>query len=237
VVLTGGAASSVPTGARATRRLPASGAPAPTTWVAGERAPGRSISSGDAAQVGSSRLAASRAGEALASLVAPAFFRADDRGNGYGPLVSSRSVPTPTFVETGSVERPAPPRPAPPPPPPRPAPAPRAAEPTQKEFEAWFQSAAKKYFGEAPSQSGLSMAEMTLVTSAPRTQIAASTLEAARPVLQAQSAAPGPASGPGGSQDGMGQQPNIDKIAQDVYEEIVRMLAIARERSGDPWNR
>jgi hypothetical protein len=50
-------------------------------------------------------------------------------------------------------------------------------------------------------------------------------------------AAPGAAAGPGASPDGGGGQPNIDKIAQDVYEEIVRMLAIARERSGDPWNR
>jgi hypothetical protein len=29
----------------------------------------------------------------------------------------------------------------------------------------------------------------------------------------------------------------MDKIAQDVYDQIVRMLAVARERNGDPWSR
>src|SRR6185503_12547785 len=167
IVLTGGAAPSGPgrAGARgASARAAGRAAAAPSTYVAGE-APGSSATSGRPA---------SRAGEALASLVAPAFFRADDRGDGFAPLVSGRAAPPTSFVETGSVERPAPPRPAPPPaPPPRPAPAPRAAEPTQKEFEAWFQTAAKKFFGEAPSPSGLTVAEMTLVSSAPRTQIAA----------------------------------------------------------------
>ena len=177
-----------------------------------------------------------RAGEALASLVAPAFFRGDDRGDGYGPVPAERARPVPTFVDTGSRPQPAAPPPAPAPrPAPRPAPA-ASAEPSKKEFEAWFQSAAQKYFGEAPSATGLTVAEMTLVTSAPREQIAASQASATgSPSPQTVGGGgTGAAEGPAG---GVPQAPNIDKIAQDVYDQICRMLAVARERSGDPWNR
>jgi len=186
---------------------------------------------------------ASRAGEALASLVAPSFFRGDDRGDGYAPISGERarsSMPatTPTFVETGSRERPAPPPRSEPPPRPAPRPAPAASpEPSRKEFEAWFQSAAQKYFGEAPSASGLTIAEMTLVTSAPREQIAASEATAMHTTGTQFMAGAATGGAEGGGGPGGGAPPNIDKIAQDVYDQIVRMLAVARERSGDPWNR
>ena len=32
-----------------------------------------------------------------------------------------------------------------------------------------------------------------------------------------------------------GEKPDIDKIAADVYAEVLRLIDIARERSGDPW--
>ena len=43
--------------------------------------------------------------------------------------------------------------------------------------------------------------------------------------------------GAGARSDSSENRPDIDKIAQDVYEQICRMLEIARERSGDPWQR
>ncbi|HEU5056029.1 MAG TPA: hypothetical protein VFU21_05870, partial [Kofleriaceae bacterium] len=225
VVLTGGAASTaqaVASTAQAARRRPAPGA-AP---LAGEP---------DAIE---QRPSASRAGTALATLVAPSFFRADDRGDGYAPVAAARpAAAPPTFVETGSVSRPAP-RPAPPPPAPRPPPAPSSQQPgtSQAQFEAWFKDAAKKYFGEAPSQSGLTIAEMTLVTAAPRAQIAASEMAASRPTQAA--AGPAQPSAPGAAAQAPGAaKPDIDKIAQDVYDQIVRMLDVARERNGDPWSR
>lgn len=104
---------------------------------------------------------------------------------------------------------------------------------------AWFVEAAKKYFsdsGPASGGSGLNVAEMTLVTAAPRAQIAASARTADRPVAQAAStthvggqAKPGEAPSAG--------KPDVDKIAQEVFEQICRMMAVARERSGDPWQR
>ena len=184
------------------------------------------------------RPAATRAGTALATLVAPSFFRADERGDGYAPISAerARAAMSTTYVETGSASRPAPaPRPAPPTSSPRPAPA-QAAAPSSAQLETWFKDAAKKYFGEAPSQSGLTVAEMTLVASAPRAQIAASEMTASRPTQNAAAAAPAAATNapPGGAG---ATKPDIDKIAQDVYDQIVRMLSVARERNGDPWSR
>jgi hypothetical protein len=103
---------------------------------------------------------------------------------------------------------------------------------------AWFQEAARKYLGEAgPASGGISVAEMTLVTAAPRTQIAASPVSAGRAVTQASSTTP--SGGDGAKQDGLAVpgRPDVDKIAQEVFEQICRMMAVARERSGDPWQR
>lgn len=103
---------------------------------------------------------------------------------------------------------------------------------------AWFYEAAQKYFADAgPSSSGLSVAEMTLVTAAPRAQVAASPQRADRPVTQAASTTQGD-SGAGKPADApAGGRPDIDKIAQEVFEQVCRMIDVARERSGDPWNR
>ncbi|HEY8145491.1 MAG TPA: hypothetical protein VIG06_22580, partial [Kofleriaceae bacterium] len=181
VVLTGGA--SAPASARGAARAaagwsrPGSNVPGTSVLVDGARA------AHAAEREVPHRAGATRAGTALATLVAPSFFRADERGDGYAPISAERvrAAMSTTYVETGSASRPEPtpaPRPAPPPPPPpsassRPAPA-QAAAPNPAQLETWFKDAAKKYFGEAPSQSGLTVAEMTLVTSAPRAQIAAS---------------------------------------------------------------
>jgi hypothetical protein len=103
---------------------------------------------------------------------------------------------------------------------------------------AWFHEAAKKYFGDSgPSSGGISVAEMTLVTAAPRAQIAASARTADRPVTQAASTTTvGAGAGKAGGPPAPGK-PDIDRIAQEVFEQICRMMAVARERSGDPWQR
>ena len=84
----------------------------------------------------------------------------------------------------------------------------------------------------------MSLAELTLVTAAPAAQVAASAQRADRPVTQAESTTP---SGAAGSPSEGGQEAesaqDIDKIAQEVFEQVCRMLEVARERSGDPWQR
>ncbi len=103
---------------------------------------------------------------------------------------------------------------------------------------AWFYEAAQKYFADAgPSSSGLSVAEMTLVTAAPRAQVAASPQRADRPVTQAASTAQGDGDASKQGAAPAAARPDVDKIAQEVFEQVCRMIAVARERSGDPWQR
>ena len=47
------------------------------------------------------------------------------------------------------------------------------------------------------------------------------------------------AGGDGASRAALPQprRPDVDKIAQEVFEQVCRMMAVARERSGDPWQR
>jgi ribonuclease E len=221
VILTGGAASPAE---------PAAGrAAAPhTTLVDGTRP--RSVT---------------RAGEALGALVAPTLFADDHRAAASAQASttsSARGEARRPGVSTPFIETAAPPRPAPAPQQQaQPAPAPRPSAPaaqTSTPDMAWFVEAAKKYFGDAgPSSGGITLAEMTLVTAAPRTQIAASARTADRVVTQSASTTNvgGDSSKPGGPP--VVGKPDVDKIAQEVFEQICRMMAVARERSGDPWQR
>jgi hypothetical protein len=203
------------------------------------------------AEGGRSR-AATRAGQALGALVAPTFLVADGsspdaaaaRAASRGEARASGSGSAWGGVETPMIQTSSPrssSSQSAPPPQPRPQPSAAqspAGQPSGDDM-AWFVEAAKKYFsdaGPASGGSGLSVAEMTLVTAAPRAQIAASARTADRPVAQAAStthvggqAKPGEAPSAG--------KPDVDKIAQEVFEQICRMMAVARERSGDPWQR
>jgi hypothetical protein len=38
-----------------------------------------------------------------------------------------------------------------------------------------------------------------------------------------------------GGAAGGGPKPDVDKLALEVYEEVLRLIDIARERSGDPY--
>jgi hypothetical protein len=219
----------------ATRRAGAGGAGARVGKAAGGLASG----STEARARG-----AGSAGQALASLVAPTFLAADRAGDAE-PAWSSvapssagreqpgRAAPQPTFVSTSAPREAPSASPAAPPPPARPSEPPKASPEADM---AWFYEAAQKYFADAgPSSSGLSVAEMTLVTAAPRAQVAASPQRADRPVTQAASTTQGDASKPGEAP--AAARPDVDKIAQEVFEQVCRMIAIARERSGDPWHR
>jgi hypothetical protein len=141
------------------------------------------------------------------------------------------------MVQTGPAEPP--PAPAPTPaPPPQSRPAPLARSPSSRFPQEWIVEQAKKWFEEGNQSSGrdITLAEMTLVTAAPKTQIAASEMTASRAPVQAMST-PQASGGPAAVAARDPAKPDVDKIAQEVYERICRMLEVARERSGDPWSR
>ncbi|HKE17904.1 MAG TPA: hypothetical protein VKB80_23670 [Kofleriaceae bacterium] len=215
---------------------------------AGAAGAGEPVSSRAASAARSSAVA--RAGDALGALVAPTILMADGRadreqaasgftreGSPRGNVSSPARASDTPFIDTGAGPR-APITSSPQPASRAAAPAPAPGAALSAADMAWFQEAAKKYFDSAgPTTGGISLAEMTLVTSAPRTQIAASAKAADRGVVQASSTTP--TGGEGNQPDGvpLPGRPDIDKIAQDVFEQICRMMAVARERSGDPWQR
>src|SRR5207249_1045972 len=78
----------------------------------------------------------------------------------------------------------------------------------------------------APS---LSLAELTLVTAAPATHVAASTRSAPAAVPLA------PASHLADANATKGQPIDIDKVANDVYRAILVMMDTSRARNGEPY--
>jgi len=72
------------------------------------------------------------------------------------------------------------------------------------------------------------MAELTLVTAAPASNIAAS-------AIAAPTAVPGPSGG--ATAGGAAAPPKIDveKIAYELYRDIMVMMDVARSRNGDPY--
>ncbi|GAB4513381.1 MAG: hypothetical protein Tsb0020_31630 [Haliangiales bacterium] len=96
------------------------------------------------------------------------------------------------------------------------------------ELPPWFEQAARHMF-ENQSGDGISIAEMTLVATAPSHHIAASPKSAASGSTS--TAAPS-ASGGSESQD-IEPTANVEQIAREVYAEICRLIDFARERNGD----
>lgn len=99
------------------------------------------------------------------------------------------------------------------------------------EIPTWFEAAARKMFESQQSSMGgdISLAELTLISSAPSTQIAASTR-----------GTPGASSplGPGAAghaEAKPGQKIDIEKIANEVYRQILAMMDAARARNGEPY--
>jgi hypothetical protein len=162
---------------------------------------------------------AARAGESLGSLVSPVLEEAPVRRAAprRGPVHMAPTAAQP-LVRTGStqpeeaVERAA-----------------RAARTdTSREIPAWFEAAARRHLADTSgSGDGITLAEMTLVTAAPPQQVAARTVSI--------DAVPTPPPSPAGAQEGALPPPDVEQIAREVYAQIIRMIEVARERSGDPW--
>jgi hypothetical protein len=95
------------------------------------------------------------------------------------------------------------------------------------EIPTWFENAARKMFEDKGNMSdGISLAELTLVTSAPQGHIAAST----RSAPSASPAAPSPATGAP-----ITPHFDVDKIAHEVYRQILVLMDNARARNGEPF--
>jgi hypothetical protein len=98
------------------------------------------------------------------------------------------------------------------------------------EIPPWFEQAARKMLAERTNLSGdISLAELTLVTAAAPQQIAASSKSAGSSHAAAAS------SSAAGHGEGKAQQVDVDKLAEDVYREVLAMMDIARARNGEPY--
>ena len=96
------------------------------------------------------------------------------------------------------------------------------------EIPPWFEAAARKMFSDrSDNADGISLAELTLVTAAPASHIAASTRSAPSAASPSPSAA--------GAGQPVAAQIDVDKLANDVYREILVMMDVARARNGEPY--
>jgi hypothetical protein len=100
------------------------------------------------------------------------------------------------------------------------------------EIPTWFEAAARKMFDEKSSggpASELSLTELTLINAAPSNQIAASS----RSQPSAVPANPNPsAQGALATKD---TPIDVEKVANDVYRQILVMMDAARTRNGEPY--
>ncbi len=100
----------------------------------------------------------------------------------------------------------------------------------ETEIPAWFEQAARRMFDERNTggvSDGISMSDLTLIQSTPQTQIAASERTTSAPAPHA--SAESPSSGTGGGDI------DIEKLATDVYRQILDIMDHARARNGEPY--
>jgi trimeric autotransporter adhesin len=185
-------------------RSTSSSAPEPRTW----------LEPGIDARPGLASLTA-RAGEALASYVAPvapAPVANDSNGS------SSREAGAMLRVPTAAQELV------------------RSGRPSGRhgggevEIPPWFEAAARKMFEDKGSgDPTFALSELTLVTSASSSQIAAST--------RTPPAAAPPTPAPSARANGGDESQNIDieKVANEVYRQILTLMDAARARNGEPY--
>jgi len=147
-----------------------------------------------------------RAGEALGAYVAPAAPPAAPRERDAGAMSRAPSA-APEYVQTRSGGR---------------------HGGGEVEIPPWFEAAALKMLSERSGNEGISLAELTLINAAPAHQIAAST-------RAAPSAAPPAAPSAAGATPSAASQIDIDKVASDVYRQILIMMDAARARNGEPY--
>ncbi|MEO8845208.1 MAG: hypothetical protein ABI591_05160 [Kofleriaceae bacterium] len=163
-----------------------------------------------------------RAGEALGSYVAPESRSAPAATSGssspreHGAMLRAPTA-QPDYVRTGSVG---------------------GARSTGRfgggevEIPTWFEAAARKLFDDRNTSMGgdISLADLTLVQSAPSTHIAASERSApsalpATPNVSSHSA----------NQQSSSQQIDVEKVANEVYKHILVLMDGARARNGEPY--
>jgi hypothetical protein len=98
------------------------------------------------------------------------------------------------------------------------------------EIPPWFEAAARKMLAErSDNADGISLAELTLVTSAPSSHVAASTRSAPSAVPAA------PAAASAAQQNSTAPQIDIEKLANEVYRNILVLMDVARARNGDSY--
>ncbi|HEX3482148.1 MAG TPA: hypothetical protein VHT91_44340 [Kofleriaceae bacterium] len=201
-------------GARGARRLAGAG-PGDREVVAAEFGGAADLAQVHVTGPGLSGLA-SRAGEALGSYIVPAAPPAAPRER-TSELTSVGAVlrpPTaaPEYVQTGGRST-------------------GRYGGGEVEIPPWFEAAARKMLADRPGGDGISFAELTLVSSAPSSHIAASS----RAAPSATPPAPSPAAA---AQQTSNAAPQIDveKLANEVYRNILVLMDVARARNGDPYS-
>ena len=100
------------------------------------------------------------------------------------------------------------------------------------EIPTWFEVAARKMFEQQSGDpaSDLSLTELTLVTAAPPSQVAASTRG-----MPSSLVSPNPSSGSQNAHAGIANALKIEKHAQDCHRQILDIMDAARNRNGDPY--
>jgi hypothetical protein len=97
------------------------------------------------------------------------------------------------------------------------------------EIPPWFEAAARKMFeSKTGPADGISLSELTLVAAAPPAQIAASERSAPS------AAPPSPAIGTMANTQNT-PQIDIEKVANEVYRQILVLMDTARARNGEPY--
>ncbi len=97
------------------------------------------------------------------------------------------------------------------------------------EIPPWFEAAARRMLAERSGDSdGISFAELTLVTAAPASHVAASSVQAAAP-------SPTNSGATTTAQGANSPKIDVDKIANELFHDIMMMMDVARSRNGDPY--
>jgi hypothetical protein len=148
-------------------------------------------------------------GDSLASLVSPSRSDVSSNSNASSSAAGALKRPptaSPEMVRTG------------------------ARRSNEAEIPEWFEKAARKMFGEptGTAADGISLADLTLINSAPQQQIAAST----RGETVAPSAAPSVATATNAEP---GEKFDVERIARDVYRAVLQIMEAARARNGEPY--
>jgi trimeric autotransporter adhesin len=195
-----------------------------------ELAPGASRSTGSAAQratialpeyiEGRPGLAAlsARAGEALGSYVAPAAAPSLPVSSSSRPregAVLRAPTAAPELVRTGGTSRSG-----------------GRFGGGEVEIPTWFEAAARRMFDERSSggpSSELSLGELTLITAAPATQVAASSR--ALPGAAPSNPSVGSQSEAATAQTAI----DVEKVANEVYRQVLVLMDAARFRNGEPY--